>query len=343
MRTLEYLITAPPGRYLWLRLRLRGTRRRGPELFALRASHPRPSLLDHLPAYWRSDPEGAAATERALALFEAFTTELAARTDALPPRLDPRRTPTEALPWLATFLALAFDDRVDEAVRRQLLCEIAVLYRQRGTLPGLTRLLSILARAPVQIIEGFRLRRPTAAFVGSAPMGPGLELGGNEGPAGLASAEDWERALLGAHADLLARRAAAQTPCPPDPLPKPLGEPEPAERLMGDPLLGFYRRHAHRFTVIVPLPCDRALEAVLEQALEDHKPAHTLHRLCWVDAGFRVGRSSLVGIASIGKGTDSAPAVLGESALTAFSTIHRGRADGRYPHLAFTDPRGTAL
>jgi phage tail-like protein len=343
MRTLEYLITAPPGRYLWLRLRLHGTRRRGPELFALRASFPRPSLLDYLPAYWRADPEGAEATDRALALFEAFTTELDERTDALVHLLDPRLAPAEALPWLATFLALAFDDRVGEAVRRQLLGEIAVLYRQRGTLPGLTRLLGILARAPVQIVEGFRLRRPTAAFLGSSPIGPGLELGGDEGPLGFAGAEGWERALLGEHAALLARRAGEDDPCPPDPLPKPLGEPEPAERLVADPLLGFYRRHAHRFTVIVPLPCDRELEAVLEQAVEAHKPAHTLHRLCWVDAGFRIGRSSLVGIARIGEGAEPAPAVLGEASITAFSTIHRGRADGRYPRFSALDPRGTAL
>jgi hypothetical protein len=118
MRSHEFLITAPPGRYLWLRIRLAGTRRQAPALFALRATFPRPSLLDYLPAYWRSDPEGADATERALALFEGWMTELDQRTDVLPALLDPRLVPAEALPWLASFLALSFDARVREGVRR---------------------------------------------------------------------------------------------------------------------------------------------------------------------------------------------------------------------------------
>nr|MCU0888803.1 hypothetical protein [Rubritepida sp.] len=44
MVTLEGLIKAPPGRWLWLRLRLTGTERRAPAVFALRATCPRPSL-----------------------------------------------------------------------------------------------------------------------------------------------------------------------------------------------------------------------------------------------------------------------------------------------------------
>ena len=181
METRELLIVAPPGRYLWLRIRLGGTSRRGPALFALRASLPRPSLLDYLPAYWRADPQGGDATERALALFEGWTTELDGRIDVLGRLCDPRLAPSEALEWLASFLALALDDRVREGVCRQLLSEIATLYRARGTVPGLTRLLSILAEAQVQIVEGFRLRRPTAAFVGTSTLGPGLEVGGRRG------------------------------------------------------------------------------------------------------------------------------------------------------------------
>lgn len=327
MQTLEHLITAPPGRYLWLRIRMDGTRRRGPRLFALRASFPRPSLLDFLPAYWRADPEGGDATERALALFEALTTELDRRTDALVHLLDPALTPAEALPWLAGFVALAFDDRVGEAVRRQLLAETTMLYRQRGTVPGLARLLSILARAPVQIVEGFRLRRPTAAFVGTSMVGPGLELGGTESAFDLTGAEDWEIALLGAHAALQVRRAAEEEPCPPGPLPNPLDEPPdasgPANDLEPDPLLAFYRRHAHRFTVIVPLPCDAELRAVLELAIEANKPAHTIHRLCCVDAGWRIGRASLVGISLLGPTEGPAPAVVGDATLSTFTSLHQ--------------------
>lgn len=324
MATLEYLLTAPPGRYLWLRLRLSGTRRQGPALFALRASFPRPSLLDHLPAYWKSDPEGADGTERALALFEGWTTTMDQHIDVLRHLLDPSLAPAEALPWLASFLALSFDDRIGERVRRTLLAEIAGLYRARGTVPGLTRLLSILAEAPVQIVEGFRLRRPGAAFVGDGLLGPGLELGGREGTGMLAAAADWERALADAHAALMLRRALADAPCPAD---------DPPEPLAGGPLLAFYRRHAHRFTVIVPRTCSDTLAAVLEAAIECNKPAHTAHQLCWLDAGYRVGSASLVGISHLGPRAQATPAVLGRATLSAFGTVHHGRRDDRHPHF----------
>jgi hypothetical protein len=161
----------------------------------------------------------------------------------------PRLVPAEALPWLASFLALSFDARVREGVRRQLLQDIASLYRQRGTVPGLTRLLGILAEAPVQIVEGFRLRRPTAAFVGSALIGPGLEIGGSESPLAPATATPGPGTRPRTHRAAAAPRHRGQ-PCPArtpdDPLPE-------------DALIAFYRRHAHRFTVIVPRACDATL------------------------------------------------------------------------------------
>jgi phage tail-like protein len=319
----------PPGRYLWLRVRLAGTRRQGPSLFALRATFPRPSLLDYLPAYWRSDPAGADATERALALFEGWTTEMDQRIDVLPQLIDPRRVPAEALPWLGSFLALSFDTRVREGVRRELLLHMAELYRARGTVPGLARLLSILAEAPVQIIEGFRLRRPTAAFLGSALIGPALELGGSESTLDAAGLEDWEQELAGAHAALMLRRATQDSPCPAR---------DPDDPLPDDALLAFYRRHAHRFTVIVPRARCSTLAAVLELAIETSKPAHTLHRLCWLDAGFRVGSASLVGVSHLGPVDKAEPAVLGSAVLSTFTTLHRGRREDRYPYFKPMNP-----
>ncbi len=332
MVTLEWLLTPPAGRYLWLRVRLSGSRRQGPSLFALRATFPRPSLLDYLPAYWRSDPAGADATERALALFEGWMTEMDQRIDVLPQLLDPNLVPAEALPWLGDFLALGFDARVREGVRRELLLNIAELYRARGTLPGLGKLLSILAEAPVQIIEGFRLRRPTAAFVGTALVGPALELGGSESTLAAGSLEDWEQELAGAHAALTLRRALENQPCPAR---------DPDDPLPDDALIAFYRRHAHRFTVIVPRARCDTLAAVLDLAIERNKPAHTLHRLCWLDAGFRVGSASLVGISHLGPVDRAQPAVLGSAVLSTFTTLHRGRhaeSDGRYPYFKPMNP-----
>ena len=62
-----------------------------------------------------SDP-----TERALALFEGWVTELDARITALPRLFDPRTVPEGAMDWLSSFVALALDPRVGVDVRRQL-------------------------------------------------------------------------------------------------------------------------------------------------------------------------------------------------------------------------------
>lgn len=326
METLEWLVSTPPGRYLWLRLHLEGDGRRSPVVYALRVSQPRPALLERLPGFWRSEPEGAALSERLLALFEGQITELDHRAEALMRLFLPALTPAEALPWLAGFLALTYHDRVPLRVRRQLLAEIAKLYRQRGTKPGLERLLSILAEAEVTVLESFRLRRRRAAFVGQAAvLGTSLELGGREGlladgrtapnpltmdPLAIGTRGDDEQRLALGHGVLLAYRAsersAGRVPCP---------TAEPPSPVASDPLRAWFRQRAHRFTVLIPHCRSTGLEAVLEQALELHKPAHTLHELCWLEAGTCLERGVLVGVHRLGLASRASPPVLGQALL----------------------------
>jgi phage tail-like protein len=338
--TLEGLIAAPPGRYLWLRLRLTGRERRTPTVLALRASYPRPSLLELLPSYWRADAATADPTERALALFEGWTTEIDAQITALRRFADPRLVPPEALEWLASYVALTFDQRVGEPVRRQLLSEIAWLYERRGTVVGLERLLSILAQGPANIVEGFRLRRTHAAYLGqesSAVIGPALQLGGDEGEDS-ASLEPEDHRLSTLHLALQLRRqaerVAGRSPCPAEDPPAPIE---------ADPYARFVRRFAHRFTVVLPVCRTDVLAGVISDAIEANKPAHTVHRLCWLDSGFRLGPSSLVGLARLGERGRFDPALLGEAVLGRADTIGRPSPDPRF-HLGATALRqGGAL
>jgi phage tail-like protein len=323
--TLEGLIKAPPGRYLWLRLRLTGTKRSSPAVLAVRATFPRPSLLDLLPAYWRADQISAVATDQALALFEGWFTEANANVTALPQLADPRLVPPEALDWLASYVALVFDGRITEAVRRQLLAEICALYQQRGTVPGLARLLSILARDEVTIVEGFRLRRRSGTFLGvenNAIAGPGLQLGGEESDA---ADDPADAALINAHAALMLRRAAIRAGkeirCPADDPPWPMET---------DPDALFVRRFAHRFTVVLPCRRTDTLAAIIEAAIETNKPAHTLHRLCWFDAGFQIGAASLVGLARLGETPCFDPGILGAAVLGKANTLGRGGPEPRF-------------
>lgn len=318
--TLEGLIKAPPGRYLWLRLRLFGTERRSPAIFAVRATHQRPSLLDLLPAYWRADPLAADATDRALALFEGNYTELDARITALRHCADPRLVPPEALDWLASHVALAFDQRIDEAVRRQLLAETTWLYRRRGTMPGLTRLLEILTGGPVQIIEGFRLRRRSLPFIGADgnAIGAAFQIGDEDGA--MATPDDAaDQALLASHLALQLRRTAAgNAACPAGDIPFPIES---------DPLARFVRRFAHRFTVILSRHRNDVLAAVIEDAIAASKPAHTIHRLCWIDAGYRLDRASMVGLTRLGAVSCFEPGVLGTAVLGRTETLGRHQTE----------------
>lgn len=319
MVTLEWLLSTPPGRYLWLRFTLEGTAKQSPRLHAFRVTYPRPSLLEYLPAYWKDDGEGGKSTEAALALFEGWLSELDGRSQALRLLLQPGLAPAESLPWLADFVALSFDERIGVSVRRQLLSEIMELYRWRGTRPGLSRLLSILAEGPVQIVEGFQLRTPTMGSLADGELGGELEIGGGEGLFDPEEAESWEKDLRDKDFELRQRRqkevAEKQTPCP---------EADPAEPLSDNAVIAFYRRRAHRFTVMVPCTENASLKAVLERAIESNKPAHTLHQLHWVDKGYRIGCTSVVGIHALGQIPRAAPAVLGAGVLGVEQTLHKG-------------------
>ena len=72
---------------------------------------------------------------------------------------DPATVPAGAIDWLAGFVAWSADARLRPAIRRQLLRQVMTLYRRRGTRAGLEQLLGIIAEAPVQVVEAFRLRR----------------------------------------------------------------------------------------------------------------------------------------------------------------------------------------
>jgi phage tail-like protein len=169
----EAPVQAPPGRYLWVSLRLTGDGSRTPSIRALRVEHQAHDLVRRLPTVF---DEGTF-LHRYLAMFDSLLHDLdqrAARRDIL---VDPAATPVEALPWLASFAGLVLDDRWPEQARRRLLAEIVALYRRRGTAGALTRYLELYLGRPPVIIEHFRLR----GLAGSTPVaGLGFRVGGGD-------------------------------------------------------------------------------------------------------------------------------------------------------------------
>jgi phage tail-like protein len=288
----EAPVLAPPGRYLWLRLRLRGTSTLTPRIRAVRVECEAHDLLSRLPRLYRTDPVSAAFLQRYLAIADGLLHEIEARALQRDLLFDPYGAPAELLPWLASLIGLTSDQRWPEPARRTVLAEAICLFRRRGTIAGLRRLLEIYLRAPVVVMEAFRLRGSDGAFVG-----------GDEAEPGPASAVVGTRLQVGGE----------------------LGTSDPAGG--GRPPADGFATHAHRFSVLVTRDlCEDEL-AVVADLLELHRPAHTVVEFCGAGAGLRVGINLYLELSTVvGPGSSFSAAVVGRDVLGGGAVLGHGRA-----------------
>jgi phage tail-like protein len=290
--TYEAPITAGPGRYLWITLELRGNTRVSPKVRSIRAEHPSHDYLRRLPATFTRDANAASFLRRYLAMFEGFLGEVDARGVDRDLLLDPRSTPDECLPWLASFVGMILDERWASApsgrdVRRRMIEEAVWLFRYRGTLPGLKRFIEIYTGVQVIVMEHYRLRGIGAAVLGdtatafsSSVVGEGFRIGGSVGT-------DTPTSLSGTTADA-------------------------------------FRTHAHRFTVIVPSVLSDEQLSVVTHIIDVHRPAHTIFDVCAIGGGMRVGRGLLLEVSSIvGRTGGFSPMQLGAAVIGRGNTIGR--------------------
>lgn len=192
--TWELLLQQARGRYLQLRLTLTGTGRNTPRIRALRVYYPRFSYLtEYLPDLYSQDATSASFLERFLANPEGLLTALEDRIAQAQLLFDIRTTPAEYLDWLAGWFGALLDPAWDEQRRRLFIAHAPELFRQRGTVPGLIRLIR-LAIDPcpdeslftedvteagihtVRIVESFLTRRAPGVVFGdpSGADGPGV-------------------------------------------------------------------------------------------------------------------------------------------------------------------------
>ncbi len=289
-RTYEGWLDAPPGRYLWLTLELRGNTQSSPRIKCIRAEHPAHDYLRRLPKLFSRDEREASFLRRYLAMFEGFLGEAEARGVDRDVLLTPRTAPDEVLPWLASFLGLVLDERWASAprvggrtadARRDIIELAAWLFRFRGTVAGLKKFIELYVGVDVILLEHFRLRAGLSAMLGgsgasaaSSMLGVGFRLGDSRSEPGMsASAAD---------------------------------------------------AHAHRFTVLIPASLTEDQLDVVRQILVVHRPAHTIFDICTVGAGMRLGRGLHVGLSSmVGATGGFATAQLGNSALGRGAIIGR--------------------
>lgn len=285
------------GRYLRLRLRMEGDGRTTPAVHAMRVYAPRFSYQEaYLPALFRQEeqrlpgPEGEALPangadlrERFLAAFEGMLTPIEGRIAANEVLIDPRATPREHLPWLAELLGLRLPAHWPTARARELVSNVGLLQRWRGTLRGVQLALDIatdggVARGQVVAVENFRLRRTMATILGvdmddrDHPLTLGTGMSGNSivGETLILSEED-SREFLALFAPELAQ-----------------GE----ERAVVE---AFFDRYSHQVSVLLH-GAARGQRRAVEAILEEHMPAHLQWRVIETDHPFVLGLAPLLGV-----------------------------------------------
>jgi len=182
-QTFELLFQRAHGRYLQVKLLLRGDGRSTPRLRALRAWYPRFSYLDrYLPAVYREDQTSARFLDRFLANFEGILTTIEDRMAVAQMLFDVRSAPSDALEWLAEWFGVAIDPGWSDDKRRLFIRHAPDFFAARGTPRGLQmalrlaldtcaddRIFAPLDRAAsTRIIERFRARRTPPALLGDS-------------------------------------------------------------------------------------------------------------------------------------------------------------------------------
>lgn len=307
----DCLVTSGQGRYLWLRLELKGKGTATPSLSGVRVEFPRVSLKRYLPAVFAEDPAGADFTDRFLSIFDTTLRGVEKTIDEQARLFDPLSTPAEPgagggpdfLSWLASWVGITLDRQWPLEQRRQFVKRAASLYALRGTREGLRRQLVFLLGmepprrcCPCDAPRGMCHTAPRNCAPeeerGCAWQPPPLILEHYQlrrwlfvGAGRLGSqAVVWGRSVVG-RSQLDANAQAARTKL----------------NTQQDPSRDPFHVYAHKFSVFVPA-CYRESEAKrrsLENLLKSESPGHAQHQLVYVEPRFRVGFQAMIGLDTV--------------------------------------------
>ncbi|MCB9742409.1 MAG: phage tail protein [Alphaproteobacteria bacterium] len=334
------------GRFLFSRLTLHGTGRASPQVAAIRAWTPRLSYVQrYLPELYHEDPIVVAADEpgpataadfheRFVSLFEGVFTQLEDKVASAWLFTSPETTPTEALPWLASWMGVALEPGMDEDLCRKMIAAAPTLARWRGTRRGLEMALELvtgggITRGDVVVLEEWRLRRTWATILGvnmaeeedpltgavsvnsNSVVGDTLILGdehrreflalfGDEATDGQGEGLSWWERIL-----------------------------ERIDRFFVDQ---FFARSAHKASVLVLDEMDAQTLGLVRRIIELEAPAHVDVDVKPAPRNFIAGVSALVGV-DTRVGVEPPPRVvrLGHSRLGAGDRIRR--PPGLHPEL----------
>ncbi len=328
------------GRYLHLRIELRGSLRASPCVHALRAYGPRFSYQDrYLPALYRETlfgPEadrlapGAPATRpdflgRLLASAEGVLTPIEDKVAASWLLTDPQRTPDAALDWLGSWIGVTFAPWYPARHRRRHLQRAPELFARRGTLRGLQLALDVatgdgVAAGRIVVVEDHWFRRTLQTVLGvkldrdDDPLLGGRFVSGHSkvGRTLFLGEEGAEQKFLALFDASLRLKAADQATVD-----------------------AFFASLAHRVTVIVHETAAPDEFAVIERLCAAEAPAHAIVRVRSASADFMVGLTALLGVDTYLRPHSPAPPVavdatrLGDGSLLSRPPSLDPRLEGR--------------
>ncbi len=331
----DCLVRSGGGRYLWLRLRLRGNGFVTPEIGSIRVEYPRISLRRYLPAVFGADPVSADFTDRFLSLFDTTLRSVEGVIDhqarffdplSAPADLDPE-TGIDFLSWLASWIGLTLGRHWPETKRRQFLKRAASMYHIRGTREGLWRQLLLFLEMEPETVCCPDDRPQTRCHPQPVPCAPEEVLPCAWQPPPLILEHYQLRrwlflgaGRLGDQAVLWGKRIVNRSQVA-------VTAQADGTQLIStqDPYRDPFHVYAHKFSVFVPawyLQSERHRRG-LENLLSAEKPAHAQYQLVGVAPRFRIGVQSMIGFDSVvgrypeGVTLDETPlgwaSVLGES------------------------------
>jgi phage tail-like protein len=261
----DFLVQSLPGRYLWLRITIKGNGKETPIIKNIKVFYPRVSYLQYLPALYQQEPTSKWFLERFLSIFEHFFAGFEEEIAGISRYFKPGAVEKEFLPWLGSWLGLVLEEQLPEQIKRELIKQAHQLFKMRGTLKGLQMVLEIYTGRKFPILEHFKMRQWLI-------LGEKAVLGGNSYLWG-------KDASLGESTELGKFQLASSLELPPDPFQTP----------------------AHRFTVIIPYNyCSTGEEErIITRVVELWKPAHTQFFLRKAKPKLRVGLQSMIGADTI--------------------------------------------
>lgn len=283
------------GRYLAVRMDLNGNHRRTPEVAAVRAYASRFSYVNqYLPELYREDTFGPAADVpgpstradffgRFVSIVETQLTRAEDRVASAHLLTRAQSTPDSSIDWLGTWLGV--DPEIEAAPRRrERVARTPQLYRERGTVEGVTTALDIATdgmctRGAVIVLEDYRLRHTFATILGADlsiqndPLLPGSWASSNSFVGDtLFLGDEHRKEFLSLFANVV-----------------PTGSEQAA-------IDEFFDRLAHRMTVFVHDEVEAVDGKLIERVVNREKPAHVMATVRRASQSFLIGIASLLGV-----------------------------------------------